>query len=82
MEKINLTKKLAALFFVALFAAGSFMFKSCELEDSMMCRKATYVDGVLDSATEWEKYSGLRLEEILDEEDVTIGNRTTRWECK
>lgn len=79
---MNFKKNLAALIVVTFFAAGSFMFKSCELEDSMMCRKATYVDGALESATEWEKYSGLRLEEILDEEDVTIGSRTTRWECK
>ncbi len=48
----------------------------------MMCRKATYVNGELESATEWEKYSGLRLDEILDEEDVIIGDRTTRWECR
>lgn len=66
-----------------LFAAAVTLFlKSCELEDSMMCRKATYVNGELESATEWEKYYGLRLEQILDEQDVTIGNRTTRWECR
>lgn len=74
--------RLAVLLPILFAAAGTLFLKSCELEDSMMCRKATYVNGELESATEWEKYSGLRLDEILDEEDVIIGDRTTRWECR
>ncbi len=76
------TRRFRILLAIIVAAAGTIFLKSCELDDFMMCRKVTYVDGEVESATEWQTYSGTRLEEILDEEDVTIGNRTTRWECR
>ncbi len=65
-----------------LTVSASLLLTSCELDDSMQCRKETYVDGVLESATEWAVYSGSELDDILDMKDVTIGNRTTKWKCK
>ena len=80
---LKVRKKISAVLIAMLIAAsGTLLTTSCELEDSMLCRKETYVNGELESATEWLDYSGAKLDEILDMEDVTIGNRTTKWKCK
>jgi len=65
----------------ALLLTALFLFKSCELENCMMCKKVTYENGTKISESDPVQYCGLDLDMILDEEDVTIGNRTTRWEC-
>jgi hypothetical protein len=76
-------KKVSAVLIATFIAAsGTLLTTSCEFEDSMLCRKETYVNGDLESATEWIEYSGAELDDILDMEDVTIGNRTTKWKCK
>ena len=76
-------KKISAVLIALMVAAsGTLLTTSCELEDSMQCRQEIYVDGELDDATEWIEYSGAELDDILDMEDVTIGNRTTKWKCK
>ncbi|MFO7922607.1 MAG: hypothetical protein R6U58_02835 [Bacteroidales bacterium] len=74
--------KLSGLIALFVIISGLFLFKSCELAgDCMMCKKVTYENGEKISESDPVEYCGIALDDILDEEDVTIGNRTTRWEC-
>jgi hypothetical protein len=57
-------------------------FTSCQDDEyCMKCRKVTYEDGVKTNETTAAPYCGTALDEILDSGDVTIGNKTVRWEC-
>ena len=67
--------------------AGIFVFitifaPSCELfDDCKTCSMVTYVDGIFESKTPGILYCGEELAEKEDAEPVTIGDRTTQWEC-
>ncbi len=79
----NASKPAAAVFILLLLLfTSAFLFTSCETEDSKLCRKVTYNNGELENTTDWVEYSGWALDNILDMEDVKIGDRITRWECK
>ncbi len=82
MKNPLITKASGFILFLIITSSSILMIKSCELQDDcMMCKKVTYENGVKISETTPVEYCGDELDKILDEKDVTIGNRTVRWEC-
>lgn len=81
MKKPLIAKTSGFILFLIITSSMLFI-KSCELQnDCMMCKKVTYENGVKVSETTPVEYCDDELDKILDEKDVTIGNRTVRWEC-
>ncbi len=77
-----LIAKTSGLILFLIITSSMLFIKSCELQnDCMMCKKVTYENGVKVSETTPVEYCDDELDKILDEKDVTIGNRTVRWEC-
>ena len=82
MKNARLYRATGFVLLLIIASSSILLFKSCELQnDCMMCKKVTYENGVKISETTPVKYCDEALDKILDEEDVTIGNRTVRWEC-
>lgn len=83
MKKTPIARVTGFVLFLVITSSSILLVKSCELQnDCMMCKKVTYENGVKISETTPVEYCDDELDRILDEEDVTIGNRTVRWECK
>ena len=63
---------------------GAIVMSSCEEDDCKMCREVTYnSDGtVFEDNNTPEEYCETELDEIEDQEPVTIGDLTTRWVCE
>jgi hypothetical protein len=69
------------LFFV--FCICTFFISDCSLfEDCATCSLVTEVDGIETARTPGVIYCDEKLDEKRNSEPVTIGNRTTYWDCE
>ncbi len=74
-------KKITRLFIVIFILAISLA--ACELlGDCKTCYLVTYEDGVETNRTTGIEYCGDELADIESEPPVTVGNRTTQYECE
>ncbi len=71
---------------IVMYATGFLLLSlattSCELERCKICKQVVYDNGnVIEERNEAE-YCGTELLQIEATPPVTIGNLTTRWECR
>lgn len=66
-----------------MLAFSAFITSCAEESDCKLCKQTEYVNGVYtrDIVSQTE-FCGTELTDTENEEPVTIGNTTTKWECE